>query len=103
MKDMLDSHALYPFTYKLGLSIETVEELTEKAKEELEDPRLKLYIPLSVLILEYFSHILTPIQLCSMGTASEMIHCHIGILEHVRCRYCHCLESIRWMVDTFVL
>jgi hypothetical protein len=46
MSEMLFSHSLYPFTYKLGMTAEQVEQLTDRAKEELQEPRLKLYVEL---------------------------------------------------------
>jgi hypothetical protein len=43
---MLESHAIWPFTQLAGWSKEAVENLCVRARAELNDPRLKLYIPL---------------------------------------------------------
>ena len=47
--EMLDSHALWPFTTHAGYSAEQVGWLTEEARREARDPSLRLYIPLYVL------------------------------------------------------
>ncbi|KAF2091998.1 S-adenosyl-L-methionine-dependent methyltransferase [Saccharata proteae CBS 121410] len=46
---MLDSLAIWPFTERMGWTKEQVAALSEKAREEAADPRLKLYIPMLVL------------------------------------------------------
>lgn len=43
---MLDALSLWPFTQRLGWSAAQVQDLTDRAREELQDARLKLYIPL---------------------------------------------------------
>lgn len=37
--------ALYPFTQKLRMSLEEVQELTTRAAQEADTPRLKAYFP----------------------------------------------------------
>lgn len=46
--EMLDSHALWPFTTHAGYSAEQVGWLTDEARQEARDPNLRLYIPLYV-------------------------------------------------------
>ncbi|KAF2395718.1 S-adenosyl-L-methionine-dependent methyltransferase [Trichodelitschia bisporula] len=48
IKAMLESHAMWPFTSRLGWTREQVVWLTERAKQEAEDVTLRLYIPLLV-------------------------------------------------------
>lgn len=43
---MLDSLAIWPFTARMGWSKEQVAALTQRARAEAADLRLKLYIPL---------------------------------------------------------
>ncbi|KAL0261718.1 hypothetical protein SLS55_003148 [Diplodia seriata] len=43
---MLDSLAIWPFTTRMGWTKEQVTALTDRARSEAADPRLKLYIPL---------------------------------------------------------
>ncbi|KAF2145231.1 uncharacterized protein K452DRAFT_316320 [Aplosporella prunicola CBS 121167] len=45
---MLDSLAIWPFTERMGWTKEQVDALTRQARAEAADPRLKLYIPLTV-------------------------------------------------------
>jgi hypothetical protein len=47
--EMLNSHALWPFTTHAGYSAEQVRWLTDEARQEARDPSLRLYIPLYVL------------------------------------------------------
>ncbi|PVI06256.1 S-adenosyl-L-methionine-dependent methyltransferase [Periconia macrospinosa] len=42
---LLTSLAIWPFTEKLGWTVEQVKALTDAAQRELRDPRLKLYMP----------------------------------------------------------
>lgn len=44
--EMLESHAVWPFTQLAGWSREAVDSVVARARVELRDPRLKLYIPL---------------------------------------------------------
>ncbi|KAF2094054.1 S-adenosyl-L-methionine-dependent methyltransferase [Rhizodiscina lignyota] len=44
---MLDSHAIWPFTHRLGWTAQQVGWLTDGARTELRDDSLKLYMPLS--------------------------------------------------------
>ena len=46
--EMLDSHALWPFTTRAGYTAEQVGWLTDEARREARDPNLRLYIPLYV-------------------------------------------------------
>ncbi|OCK86024.1 S-adenosyl-L-methionine-dependent methyltransferase [Lepidopterella palustris CBS 459.81] len=46
--EMLDSHAIWPFTQRLGWTPEQVEALTDRARTEAGDMRFKLYIPVYV-------------------------------------------------------
>ena len=43
---MLDSHAIWPFTQRLGWSREQVGWLIDRARIEARDESLKLYMPL---------------------------------------------------------
>jgi hypothetical protein len=43
---MLESHALYPFTQRLGWTAEQVGWMVDGAKHEIDDSRLRLYLPL---------------------------------------------------------
>ena len=43
---MLDSHAILPFTQRLGWRREQVGWLTDRARQEARDESLKLYMPL---------------------------------------------------------
>ncbi|KAJ9635888.1 hypothetical protein H2201_000119 [Coniosporium apollinis] len=45
---MLESHALYPFTRRFGWTKDQVASLVQRAQQEANDPRLRLYIPLVV-------------------------------------------------------
>jgi hypothetical protein len=46
IEEMLESHAILPFTQGLGWTAEQVEWRVRGARHELQDQRLKLYIPL---------------------------------------------------------
>jgi hypothetical protein len=46
MEELLDSHAIWPFTARLGWRTEQVGWLTQEARQEMQDGSLKLYIPL---------------------------------------------------------
>ena len=48
MNELVDSFGLYSFTERLGMSEEQVAWLAEQARAEMQDRRLKLYIPLYV-------------------------------------------------------
>ena len=61
---ILGSHALWPFTSRMGWSIEQVNLLVESAKLELTDSSLKLYLPL-----------LVPCHDCVMNTNMMKIPC----------------------------
>ena len=41
----MTSLAIWPFTERLGWTAEQVKALTDAAQRELQDPRLKLYLP----------------------------------------------------------
>ena len=48
MEELLDSHAIWLFTEKLGWRAEQVGWLTERARQEMQDSSLRLYLPLLV-------------------------------------------------------
>jgi len=45
---MLESHALWPLMANAGWTKEQVDWLVDRAKQEIDDVSLRLYIPLSV-------------------------------------------------------
>jgi hypothetical protein len=46
LEEMLESHAILPFTQRLGWTPEQVGWMVDGAKQEMQDPRLRLYLPL---------------------------------------------------------
>ena len=46
MEELLETHAILPFTQRLGWSAEQVGWNVQGAKQEMQDTRLKLYLPL---------------------------------------------------------
>lgn len=45
---MLDSYGTWPFIHRLGMTLEEVHSLNERARAEARNPRYKTYIPLTV-------------------------------------------------------
>jgi hypothetical protein len=46
LEEMLESHSILPFTQRLGWTAEQVGWMVAGAKQEMQDARLKLYLPL---------------------------------------------------------
>lgn len=46
--ELLDSHAIWPFTHRLGWTKEQVEAFTQQARDEVADMRYRLYMPVYV-------------------------------------------------------
>jgi hypothetical protein len=46
MEELLESHAILPFTQRLGWTAEQVGWNVQGAKQEMQNDRLKLYLPL---------------------------------------------------------
>ncbi|KAF2665681.1 S-adenosyl-L-methionine-dependent methyltransferase [Microthyrium microscopicum] len=48
MEELVESHAIYPFTQQLGWTVDQVSELTDQIRDELNDNSLHLYLPLYI-------------------------------------------------------
>ena len=45
VEELLDSHAIWPFTHRLRWTKEQVEAFTQQARDEVADMRFRLYMP----------------------------------------------------------